>query len=141
MKKLLNIIILIVSGIAVIQAQPVKEHGNLSVKGTNLVDLYGKTVMLQGVSYGWHNWSKGLIESVIQGAIENDMYVIIDWHSHGIQTEALCPGKGISYLCFRIGRHVGQWKRTNKLQGMATMDRLDEKEPDQLDILVHCRQK
>jgi len=128
MRKLLNILFLIFTGIAAIQAQPVKEHGNLSVKGTNLVDQHGKTVMLQGVSYGWHNWwprfynketvkwlgddwgctvvraamgvepkkgyldspdwSKALIESVIQGAIENDMYVIIDWHSHGIQLES-----------------------------------------------------
>jgi endoglucanase len=127
MKKLLNILFLFFTVIVAIQAQPVKEHGNLSVKGTNLVDQYGKTVMLQGVSYGWHNWwprfynketvkwladdwgctvvraamgvepqkgyldspdwSKALIESVIQGAIDNGIYVIIDWHSHGIQLE------------------------------------------------------
>ena len=28
------------------------------------------------------------MEAVIEGAIENDIYVIIDWHSHGIQLEA-----------------------------------------------------
>jgi endoglucanase len=27
-------------------------------------------------------WSKGLLESVVQGAIQNDIYVIIDWHSY-----------------------------------------------------------
>lgn len=33
-------------------------------------------------------WSLEKIESVIRGAIENDIYVIIDWHSHQIHTEA-----------------------------------------------------
>jgi endoglucanase len=113
---------------AIIQAQPVKEHGNLVVYGTGIIDQNGKTVTLQGVSYGWHNWwprfynqetvkwlandwgctvvraamgvepkkgymdspdwSKEKIEAIIEGAIKNDIYVIIDWHSHGIQTKA-----------------------------------------------------
>ncbi len=30
-------------------------------------------------------WSKEKIEAVIQGATENDVYVIIDWHSHSIK--------------------------------------------------------
>ena len=34
------------------------------------------------------DWSKEKIEAVIEGAIENNIYVIIDWHSHGIQTKA-----------------------------------------------------
>jgi endoglucanase len=114
--------------ITALYAQPVKEHGSLSVKGNRLVDQHGDTIMLQGVSYGWHNWwprfyNKGtvqwlagdwacsvvraamgvepdkgylaepewstrLMEAVIDGAIEDDIYVIIDWHSHGIQLEA-----------------------------------------------------
>ena len=113
---------------AVLPAQPVKEHGALSVKGTKLVDQNGKVVVLRGVSYGWHNWwprfynqetvkwlsndwgctvlraamgvepkggyldspdwSKEKIESVVDGAIGNGIYVLIDWHSHGIQLEA-----------------------------------------------------
>lgn len=108
--------------------QPVRDHGSLSVNGTQLISEKGDTVMLQGVSYGWHNWwprfynketvkwlrddwactvvraamgvepdngyldspdkSKELMEAVIDGAIENDIYVIIDWHSHGLQLEA-----------------------------------------------------
>jgi endoglucanase len=108
-------------------AQPVKEHGHLSVKGTELVDEHGNTVTLEGVSYSWHNWwprfynkesvtwltqdwgctvvraamgvepekgyldspdwSKEKIEAVISGALDNGIYVIIDWHSHGIQHE------------------------------------------------------
>lgn len=34
------------------------------------------------------DWSKEKMEAVIDGAIENNLYVIIDWHSHGIQTKS-----------------------------------------------------
>jgi endoglucanase len=107
-------------------AQPVKKHGQLSLKGTQIVDKKGKPVMLAGVSYGWHNWwprfynkesvnwlykdwgcsvvraamgvgpqksyldmpdwSKETIGAVVQGAIDNGIYVIIDWHSHVLKT-------------------------------------------------------
>lgn len=130
MKKLVKPGIIIVFSLifSLMHAQPVKDHGNLSVSGTKLVDMNGKVITLQGVSYGWHNWhprfynqesvawlakdwgctvvraamgvepekgymqspdwSKEKIEAVIDGAIKNDIYVIIDWHSHGIQTKA-----------------------------------------------------
>jgi len=39
-----------------LQAQPVKIHGKLSVKGTQLTDVHGDPVALSGVSYGWHCW-------------------------------------------------------------------------------------
>jgi endoglucanase len=39
-----------------LQAQPVKKHGNLSVKGIQLTDEHGNATVLNGVSYGWHNW-------------------------------------------------------------------------------------
>ena len=32
-------------------------------------------------------WSKEKIEAVINGAIKNDIYIIIDWHSHEIHEE------------------------------------------------------
>jgi endoglucanase len=128
MKKAAILIVFLFAGAFISMAQPVKQHGNLSVKGVNLVDQQGNPLMLVGVSYGWHNWwprfynketvkwladdwkcsvvraamgvepakgyldspawSKEKIEAVIEGAIENNIYVIIDWHSHGVQTKA-----------------------------------------------------
>lgn len=110
-----------------VQGQPVKNHGNLSVKGTKLIDEHGKITVLNGVSLGWHNWwprfynaeavkwladdwqcsvvraamgvdprggyienpkgSQEKMEAVIQGAIDNGIYVLIDWHSHTVKTE------------------------------------------------------
>lgn len=108
----------------------VKEHGQLSVKGTQLVDQNGKHIMLRGMSYGWSSfwprfynaktvkwlkddWNvnivraaagievgsagqtykenpefvKKCITNVVDGAIKNDIYVIIDWHSHNVNLE------------------------------------------------------
>ena len=107
-----------------LQAQPVKEHGQLRVSGTQLCDENGSAVVLRGLSYGWHNWwprfynasnvewlvkdwktdviraamgiepdsgyinqpewSLEKIKTVIDAAIAQDIYVIVDWHSHNI---------------------------------------------------------
>ncbi len=42
--------------INLINAQPVKTHGQLKVEGTRLVDMNGKAFVLRGMSFGWHNW-------------------------------------------------------------------------------------
>lgn len=128
MKMIISLtLIIILTSFVSINAQPVKEHGKLSVEGTQLVNPKGAPVVLRGVSYGWHNWwprfynastvkwfrddwgatvvraamgvdpdrgylksrdwSLERIETVIEAAIENNVYVIIDWHSHKVYTE------------------------------------------------------
>jgi endoglucanase len=106
--------------------QPIKEHGQLYVDGKNLKDKNGNIFVLNGVSYGWHNWwprfynegtvkwlrddwgctvlraamgvepdtagyinnpewSKNKIKAVVDGAINNGIYIIVDWHCHNIR--------------------------------------------------------
>jgi endoglucanase len=126
--SLLFILVMLFSGTGRLQAQPVKEYGNLSVSGTLLTDRNGNPVILRGASFGWSNWhsrfyteetvkwladdwkcsvvraamgvepakgyldspdwSKEKVEAVIRGAIASNIYVIIDFHSHGLQLKA-----------------------------------------------------
>jgi endoglucanase len=106
----------------------VKQQGQLSVNGIQLVDKNNQPVVLRGVSLGWSNfwprfyskdavkWLKNdwditviraamgvdlgkdsylsnpensvkLVENVVEGAIRQGIYVIIDWHCHNIHTE------------------------------------------------------
>ena len=109
---------------------PVKQYGQLQVKGTQLCDQQGNPVTLRGVSFSWHNWwprfynkkvmktlkrdwhcsvvraaigvqpeedpKAGYIQNptwamscltpIIESAIKQNVYVIIDWHSHHMYT-------------------------------------------------------
>lgn len=127
MKKLLTTVVLLLAFAAAYAGHPVKEWGQLQVKGSQLCDQNGNPVVLRGVSFGWHNlwpryytkktvkwladdWHANVIRAamgiqleenylefpehalkcittVVDAAIKNDLYVIIDWHAHTLHTE------------------------------------------------------
>ena len=127
MKKTLLIILLCVFTCYAHALDPVKQYGQLQVKGAQLCDQRGNPVTLRGVSLGWHNlwprfYNKKVVETlkrdwhcsviraamgimiednylenptfamqcmtpVIESAIKQNVYVIIDWHSHLTKTE------------------------------------------------------
>jgi endoglucanase len=70
MKKLLLIILLTAFCLAG-KSQPVKTHGQLKVKGTQLVDEQANPVALHGMSFGWHNlwprfYNKGAVKELVK---------------------------------------------------------------------------
>lgn len=126
MKKLLTIILSCLYACSVHAIDPVKQYGQLQVKGAQLCDQQGQPVILRGVSLGWHNlwprfynkkavqtlkqdWNCTVIRAamgimiednylenpefamqcmtpVIEAAIKQNVYIIIDWHSHVTKT-------------------------------------------------------
>ena len=126
MKKLLTIILFCACVCYAHAIDPVKQYGQLQVKGAQLCDQQGNPVILRGVSLGWHNlwprfynkkavqtlkqdWHCSVIRAamgimiednylenptyamqcmtpVIESAIKNNVYVIIDWHTHQMKT-------------------------------------------------------
>ncbi|HSC52284.1 MAG TPA: glycoside hydrolase family 5 protein [Phnomibacter sp.] len=54
MKKF-GLVVALLLQVALVNAQVVKQYGQLSVKGTQLVGAKGEPVVLHGMSFGWHN--------------------------------------------------------------------------------------
>jgi endoglucanase len=70
MKKLFLIILLSACCFAG-KSQPVKTHGQLSVKGTQLVNAKNNPISLHGMSFGWHNlwprfYNKGAVRELVK---------------------------------------------------------------------------
>lgn len=127
MKSILTTLLLTLFLVGTYAASPVKQWGQLQVKGTQLCDEQGNPVMLRGVSFGWHNiwprfynkgavktlvndwnatviraamgikiednylenpeFAKQCVETVVKAAIQNNVYVIMDWHAHETYTK------------------------------------------------------
>lgn len=126
MKRLLIMLAAVMCLSHVCATTPVKQWGQLQVRGAQLCDKDGNPVVLRGVSLGWHNlwprfynkkavqwlakdWNASVIRAamgiqiednylenpefalksvsaVIDAAISNGVYVIIDWHAHTMHT-------------------------------------------------------
>lgn len=120
MRLLLAALLLGVSASALAET-PVERHGQLSVRGNQVVDKNGEPVLLRGMSLFWSQWQgkyynepavrwlrddwnvnvvraamavhaggyttnrnaeRKKVEAVIDAAIENGIYVVVDWHAH-----------------------------------------------------------
>jgi endoglucanase len=59
-------VIVLLSVFAISNAQFVKQHGQLSVQGTQLVDKNNNSVVLRGMSFGWHSmWPRFYNEKAV----------------------------------------------------------------------------
>ncbi len=68
-------------------AQPVTEHGHLSVKGTQLLDQKGNPLVLRGMSFGWHNyWPRFYNEGAVRW-LATDWYATVVRAAMGVEPE------------------------------------------------------
>ena len=66
------ILLLLTLSCSIANAQFVKEHGQLSLKGTQLVDKNQQPIVLRGVSFGWHSmWPRFYNEKAVSWLTKN----------------------------------------------------------------------
>jgi endoglucanase len=69
------------------QAQPVRLHGALSVRGTQLVDAAGAPYVLRGMSFGWHNYHPQFYNAGAVGWLASDWRCNVVRAAMGIEPE------------------------------------------------------
>ena len=97
-RRLIILITIIFLNVPLSWSQPVRDHGQLSVKGTHIMDVHGNELMLQGVSYGWHNWWPRFYNEESVGWLAEDWKCMVVRAAMGVE-----PEKG--YL------HSPEWSR------------------------------
>jgi endoglucanase len=125
------------------KAQVVQKYGWLQVKGTQLCNEDGDSIVLRGMSFGWHcfhprfynaeavrwlhrDWHCNIvraamgiepnggylqdsafaiqkIEAVVDAAIKEGIYVIVDWHSHNVNTKQ--AARFFDYISRKYGQY------------------------------------
>jgi len=79
------ILFLLALSCSMANAQFVKKHGQLSVKGTQLVDKNQNPIVLRGVSIGWHSmWPRFYNEKVVNW-LKNDFHCTVVRAALGIE--------------------------------------------------------
>ena len=79
------ILFLLALSFSMANAQFVKKHGQLSVKGTQLVDKNKNPIVLRGVSLGWHSiWPRFYNEKTVAW-LKKDFYCTIVRAAMGIE--------------------------------------------------------
>jgi endoglucanase len=87
MKRIILSSVLLFS-ITLIDAQPVKKHGQLKVVSTKLVDKDNQPVLLRGMSFGWHNWWPRFYNAGVVEWLQKDWHCSVVRAAMGIEPNA-----------------------------------------------------
>lgn len=68
-------------------AQPVRQYGQLAVRGTQLVDARGNPVVLRGMSFGWANWHPRYYNEAAVRWLASDWHCSVVRAAMGIEPE------------------------------------------------------